>query len=89
MREVSDAMLGLSGKTKHFQLDQRPKRSTLSDGHYISDNRIKDVIDKQRKIFDSTTISLFKGLLKCFGRKPKNGKRKGGIKIYTVTLLSG
>ena len=98
-------MLGLSGKTKHFQLDHIPRRSTLSDanqrreadvfgliynklllkyGHYISDSRIKDIIDKQIEIFDSTTISLFKDILKCVGRKPKNGKRKGGIKVHTV-----
>jgi len=105
LREVSGAMLGLSGKTKHFQLDHIPKRSTLGDanqrrnadvfgaiynklfikyGHYISDSRIKDIIDKQIEIFDSTTISLFKDILKCVGRKPKSGKRKGGIKVHTV-----
>ena len=105
LREVSGAMLGLSGKTKHFQLDHIPKKSTLGDanqrrksdvfgiiynellrkyGHHISDSRIKDVINKQIEIFDSTTISLFKDILKCVGRKPKNGKRKGGIKVHTV-----
>jgi len=105
LREVSGAMLGLSGKTKHFQLDHIPKRSTLGDanqrrsadvfgaiynklfikyGHYISDSRIRDVIDKQIEIFDSTTISLFKDILKCVGRKPQSGKRKGGIKVHTV-----
>lgn len=105
LREVSRAMLGLSGKTKHFQLDHIPKRSTLGDanqrrnadvfgaiynklfvkyGNYISDSRIKDVIDKQIEIFDSTTISLFKDILKCVGRKPQSGKRKGGIKVHTV-----
>jgi hypothetical protein len=105
LREVSGAMLGLSGKTKHFQLDHIPRRSTLSDanqrreadvfgliynellhtyGHFISDSRIKDIIYKQIEIFDSTTISLFKDILKCVGRKPKNGKRKGGIKVHTV-----
>jgi len=105
LREVSGAMLGLSGKTKHFQLDHIPKRSTLGDanqrrnadvfgtiynklfvkyGHYISDSRIKDVINKQIEIFDSTTISLFKDILKCVGRKPQSGKRKGGIKVHTV-----
>ena len=105
LREVAGAMLGLSGKTKHFQLDHIPKRSTLGDanqrrnadvfgsiynqlfikyGHYISDSRIKDVINKQIEIFDSTTISLFKDILKCVGRKPLSGKRKGGIKVHTV-----
>ncbi len=105
LREVSGAMLGLSGKTKHFQLDHIPRRSTLSDanqlrtsdvfgyiynqlllryGHHISDSRIKDVIKKQIEIFDSTTISLFQDILKCVGRKPQSGKRKGGIKAHTV-----
>jgi hypothetical protein len=98
-------MLGLSGKTKHFQLNHIPKRSTLSDankrrnadvfgniynellkqyGHFISDSRIKDVIDKQIEIIDSSTISLFKDILKCVGRNPDNGKKKGGIKLHTV-----
>jgi hypothetical protein len=105
LREVSGAMLGLSGKTKHFKLDSIPYRSTLSDankrresavfctiynkllkkyGHYLSDSRIKDVIKKQIEIFDSTTISLFQDIMKCVGRKPKSGKRKGGIKVHTV-----
>jgi hypothetical protein len=105
LREVSGAMLGLSGKTKHFQLDHIPRRSTLSDanqlrtsdvfgfiynhlllryGHHISDSRIKDIIKKQIEIFDSSTISLFQDILKCVGRKPQSGKRKGGIKVHTV-----
>ena len=105
LREVSGAMLGLSGKTKHFQLSHIPKRSTLSDAnkrrdadvfgeiynqllkkysHVFSDSRVRDVINKQIEIFDSTTISLFKDILKCVGRNPKNGKKKGGIKVHTV-----
>lgn len=105
LREVTGAMLGLSGKTKHFQLNHIPRKSTLGDanqrrdsdvfGHiynkllkqysYVfSDSRIKDVINKQIEIFDSTTISLFKDILKCVGRNPKNGKKKGGIKVHTV-----
>ena len=105
LREVSGAMLGLSGKTKHFQLNHIPKRSTLSDankrrdadvfgdiynkllkkyGHHISDSRIKNVINRQIKIIDSSTISLFKDILKCVGRNPQNGKKKGGIKLHTV-----
>lgn len=98
-------MLGLSGKTKHFQLDHIPKKSTLSDanqrreaevfgiiynklfikyGHVFTDSRIKEVINKQIEIFDSTTISLFKDIMKCVGRKPADGKRKGGVKVHTV-----
>ena len=91
LREVSGAMLGLSGKTDHFQLKHIPKRSTLSDanknrkveffediynkllnqyGSVLSDSRIKEVINKQVKIVDSSTISLFKDILGCVGRKP-------------------
>lgn len=33
LREVSGAMLGLSGKTESFQLSHIPKRSTLSDAN--------------------------------------------------------
>lgn len=105
LREVSGAMLGLSGKTKHFQLNHIPRKSTLADAnkrrdsdvfgkiyhkllkqyaHVFSDSRVKNVINKQIEIFDSTTISLFKDILKCVGRNPANGKKKGGIKVHTV-----
>jgi len=105
LREVSGAMLGLSGKTESFQLNHIPKRSTLSDanknrkveffediynkllreyGSVLSDSRIQDVLKKQVKIVDSTTISLFKNILSCVGRKAKDGKSKGGIKVHTV-----
>lgn len=98
-------MLGLSGKTKHFQLNHIPRKSTLSDanqrrdanvfgniynellrkyGHLISDSRMKDVIKKPVEIIDSTTISLSKDILKCVGRNPQDGKRKGGIKLHSV-----
>lgn len=105
LREISGAMLGLSGKTSSFQLNHIPKRSTLSDANkkrdvlvfeniyhqllkqydgFLSDSRIKDVLKKQVKIFDSTTVSLFKDIMGCVGRNPKSGKRKGGIKVHTV-----
>lgn len=105
LREVSGAMLGLSGKTKHFQLNHIPKKSTLADANQrrdaevfgkiynnllvqysnvFSDSRVKDVINKQIEIFDSTTISLFKDILKCVGRNPEDGRKKGGIKVHTV-----
>ncbi|WP_241910475.1 transposase [Pseudotamlana carrageenivorans] len=53
-------------------------------GDYLLDSPIKDVIKKQVKIFDSSTISLFKNIMECVGRNPKNGKNKGGIKVHTV-----
>jgi predicted RNA-binding protein with RPS1 domain len=51
----------------------------------ISDSRFKDVINKQVEIFDSTTIALFSEILKSTGRNPANGKRKGGIKMHSIT----
>jgi hypothetical protein len=105
LREVSGAMLGLSGKTESFQLSHIPKRSTLSDANknrkvvffeeiynkllhqyssVLSDSRIENILNKQVKIVDSSTISLFKDILSCVGRKSKEGKSKGGIKVHTV-----
>lgn len=40
---------------------------------------------KRLQIIDSTTITLFSNLLfKGVGRRPKTGKKKGGIKVHTV-----
>ncbi len=35
-------------------------------------------------MIDSTTISLFKAILKAVGRKSLNGKKKGGIKAHVL-----
>lgn len=40
------------------------------------------------EIFDSTTITLFKEVLKGAGRNPIDGKKKGGIKAFTKMNLS-
>jgi hypothetical protein len=50
----------------------------------LSDSRIEIALGKKVKIVDSTTISLFKDILKCVGRKSADGKSKGGIKSHTV-----
>jgi hypothetical protein len=50
----------------------------------LSDSRVEIALEKKVKIVDSTTISLFKDILKCVGRKPSNGKSKGGIKSHSV-----
>jgi hypothetical protein len=54
----------------------------------ISDSRLKDTVIKHLKIVDSTTISLFCDVLKGVGRKPLNGKKKGGIKMHTMINAS-
>jgi hypothetical protein len=108
LREVAGAMLGLKGKTKHFQLKNLPHRSTLSDanakrshsvfeevyyslykqyGSLISDSRKIYDWENKLEIIDSSTISLFKDILNCVGRKPANGKSKGGIKVHTQINL--
>jgi hypothetical protein len=50
----------------------------------LSDSRVELALGKKIKIVDSTTISLFKDILKCAGRKPSDGKSKGGIKSHSV-----
>ena len=50
----------------------------------LSDSRINIALGKNVKIVDSTTISLFKDILECVGRKAVDGKSKGGIKAHSV-----
>ncbi len=52
--------------------------------HSISDSRLNPAIIKRLYILDSTTISLFKAILKPAGRKRKDGKSKGGMKVHTL-----
>jgi len=108
LREVAGAMLGLKGKTNHFQLKNIPHKSTLSDANarrshevfqaiyyllykeysgIISDSRKQYVWEQRVEIIDSTTISLFRDILSCVGRKSVNGKIKGGIKVHTQINL--
>lgn len=108
LREIAGAMLGLKGKTSHFQLKNIPHKSTLGDANarrchevfqdiyyllykeylpIISDSRKQYVWEHRVEIIDSTTISLFRDILSCVGRKASNGKRKGGIKVHTQINL--
>ena len=50
----------------------------------LSDSRVEMALNKKVKIVDSTTIGLFKDILKCVGRKAADGKSKGGIKSHSV-----
>jgi len=52
--------------------------------HSISDSRLKATVIQRLYILDSTTISLFKAILKPAGRKRKDGKSKGGMKVHTL-----
>jgi hypothetical protein len=60
-------------------------RSHVSD---LADSRLSDADLKRLYIMDSTTISLFKDILKGVGRNPKEGRKKGGIKAHTIIKAS-
>lgn len=49
---------------------------------FLPDSR--DTSHRKLTIIDSTTISLFKEIMKNAGRKGSNGKRKGGIKVHVA-----
>lgn len=108
LREVAASMLGLKGKTNHFQLKNIPYKSTLSDANkrrshlvfqdiyyyllqeyhsIISDSRQSYAWENRLEIIDSSTISLFKDILSCVGRKAATGKSKGGIKVHAQINL--
>lgn len=54
----------------------------------LADSRLSDADLRRLYIMDSTTISLFKDILKGVGRNPKEGKKKGGIKAHTIIKAS-
>ena len=52
--------------------------------HIISDSRLSRDIYSRLYILDSSTIALFKAILKPAGRKRLDGKSKGGMKMHTM-----
>lgn len=50
----------------------------------LSDSQLNKQLLKRIYLIDSTTISLFKAIMKCVGRKSADGKSKGGIKVHTM-----
>ena len=55
---------------------------------FLADSRLSDADLRRLYIMDSTTMSLFKDILKGVGRNPKEGKKKGGIKAHTIIKAS-
>lgn len=53
----------------------------------LSDSPMEYSFQNRIEVIDSTTIALFRDILKCVGRKPSNGKTKGGIKVHTQMNL--
>ena len=58
-------------------------------GHHssLADSKLSKLELKRLYAMDSTTITLFKDILKGCGRQPKEGKKKGGIKAHTIISL--
>lgn len=54
----------------------------------LADSRLSSKDLMRLYILDSTTISLFKAILKGAGRNPKEGQKKGGIKAHTIIKAS-
>ena len=52
--------------------------------HIISDSSLKKEVASKLYILDSSTVSLFKAILKPAGRKRNDGKSKGGMKVHTL-----
>lgn len=50
----------------------------------ISDSPLNSDIARKLYILDSSTISLFKAILKPAGRKRNDGTSKGGMKVHTL-----
>lgn len=50
----------------------------------LSDSHPNKELLKRVFLIDSTTISLFKAIMKCVGRKAADGRSKGGIKVHTM-----
>jgi Domain of unknown function (DUF4372)/Transposase DDE domain len=75
---ISDA-----NKRRSYQVFEKIYYNLLNQYKPIlSDSRFRNAFGKQLSIIDSTTIFLFKDILKCVGRKPQSGKQKGGIKVH-------
>jgi len=55
---------------------------------FLSDSQLSDADMKRLYIMDSTTITLFKDILRGVGRQPKEGRKKGGIKAHTIIKVS-
>jgi transposase len=56
---------------------------------FLPDSRIKkDLLSRRLVMIDSTTISLFREILKGAGTPKSNGKKKGGIKVHMAVRSS-
>lgn len=66
-----------------FKVSYLHLRSFLPDSRSKNEGWLHKLL-----LIDSSTISLFKEILKAAGRTPANGKRKGGVKVHVGMRLS-
>jgi hypothetical protein len=75
--------LSEANKNRSYQVFEQIFFSLLNYyKHVLPDSRSCDSYFNRLIIIDSTTISLFKEILKGCGTRDKNGKRKGGMKVH-------
>jgi len=69
------------GLYKHYKSYLEDGNITMFIGNEVDPSKVE--------VFDSSTISLFVEVFKGAGRNPLDGKKKGGLKIYTKKPLAG
>ncbi|MEI2694035.1 MAG: IS4 family transposase [Saprospiraceae bacterium] len=74
-----------SNKSRSYEVFEAIYNSLYASlRQFLPDSRKQAKWYSSLYIADSTTISLFKEILKNAGKNPINGKRKGGIKVHTL-----
>ncbi len=73
-----------ANKNRPFQVFEDIYQSLFRMYYPAFPDSRKEKLPNRLVIIDSTTISLFKQILKSAGNKALDGKRKGGIKVHTA-----
>lgn len=74
--------LSEANMSRKFDVFEHIYMSILKKYSFLLPDSPKDKLAKNLIIVDSTTISLFKEILKNVGEKSADGRRKGGIKVH-------
>jgi hypothetical protein len=74
--------LSEANSSRKFDVFEYIYLSILKKYSFLLPDSPKDNLTKRLVIIDSTTISLFKEILKNVGERTADGRRKGGIKVH-------
>lgn len=91
--------LGIIHRTKRSTLSEANMRrnpkifeelyfSILRKYHNVLSDSRHAFLDKRLYILDATVVTLFKNILPAAGCNPKDGNRKGGLKVHTLLSAS-